>query len=91
MIFQTSVFSFQSALQKAKASFCICQMFVAESGITNLLSSEPHKANKCRDTQTQTEGWDGMGRDLGGGFRMGNTCIPTADSGQMYGKTNTML
>ena len=23
---------------------------------------------------------DGMGRDVGGGFRMGNTCIPVADS-----------
>ena len=23
---------------------------------------------------------DGMGRDEGGGFRMGNTCIPMADS-----------
>ena len=23
---------------------------------------------------------DGMGRDEGGGFRMGNTCIPVADS-----------
>ena len=24
--------------------------------------------------------WDGMGREEGGGFRMGNTCIPVADS-----------
>ena len=23
---------------------------------------------------------DGMGRDVGGGFRMGNTCTPAADS-----------
>jgi len=23
---------------------------------------------------------DGMGREVGGGFRMGNTCIPMADS-----------
>ena len=23
---------------------------------------------------------DGMGREVGGGFRMGNTCIPVADS-----------
>ena len=28
------------------------------------------------------EGWygEGMGREYGGGFRMGNTCIPVADS-----------
>ena len=25
---------------------------------------------------------DGMGREVVGGFRMGNTCIPMADSGQ---------
>ena len=33
---------------------------------------------------------DGMGRDVGGGFRMGNMCIPVADR-LMYGKTNTIL
>ena len=26
------------------------------------------------------EGWYGMGREEGGGSRMGNTCIPVADS-----------
>ena len=30
-------------------------------------------------------GWmtkrDGMGREVGNGFRMGNTCTPVADSG----------
>ena len=30
------------------------------------------------------EGW--MGRDLGGGFRMGNTCTPMADSSQCMAK-----
>ena len=37
--------------------------------------------------QEATRGWctgttqrDGMGREEGGGFRMGNTCIPMADS-----------
>ena len=24
--------------------------------------------------------WDGMGREVEGGFRMGNTCTPVADS-----------
>jgi len=24
--------------------------------------------------------WDGMGRELEGGFRMGNTCTPLADT-----------
>ena len=33
------------------------------------------------------EGWYGEG----GGFRMGNTCIPVADSFRIFGKTNTIL
>ena len=31
---------------------------------------------------------DGMGREVGGGFRMGNTCIPVANSCQCMAKTN---
>ena len=30
------------------------------------------------------EGW--MGREMGGGFRMGNTCTPMADSSQCMAK-----
>ena len=29
---------------------------------------------------------DGMGRDVGGGFRMGSTCAPVADSRQCMAK-----
>ena len=36
------------------------------------------------------EGWDGegdgMGREMGGAFRMGNTCTPMADSCQCMAK-----
>ena len=42
---------------------------------------------KLRCTILDAWGWctgttqrDGMGREEGGGFRMGNTCIPVADS-----------
>ena len=35
------------------------------------------------------EGWDG--REVGGGFRMGNTCTPVADSYQCMAKTTTVL
>ena len=31
---------------------------------------------------------DGMGREVGGGFRMGDTYTPMADSGQCIGKNN---
>ena len=32
------------------------------------------------------KGWDGMGRKVGGGFRMGNTCTPMAGSCQCMAK-----
>ena len=32
-----------------------------------------------------------MGREVGGGFRMGNTCKPMADSYQCMAKTTTIL
>ena len=35
------------------------------------------------------EGWGG--KEVGGGFRMGNTCTPMADFMSMYGKTTTIL
>ena len=34
---------------------------------------------------------DGMGREVGGKFRMGNTCTPMADSCECMAKTTTML
>ena len=39
---------------------------------------------------------DGMGREVGGGFRIGNTCIPVVDVVNvpymlMYGKTDKIL
>ena len=34
---------------------------------------------------------DGLGRVVGGGFWMGNTCMPMADSCQCLAKTTTIL
>jgi len=34
---------------------------------------------------------DGRGMDVGGGFRMGNTCTPMADSCECMAKTTTIL
>ena len=34
---------------------------------------------------------DAMGREVGGGFRMGDTCTPMADSYQYTAKTTTIL
>ena len=48
--------------------------------------------------ETSAQGWctgktqrDGMGRDVGGGFRMGNTCKSMADSCQCMARTTTIL
>ena len=34
---------------------------------------------------------DGMGKEVGGGFRTGDICIPRADSCQHMAKTTTIL
>ena len=48
--------------------------------------------------ETSAQGWctrmtqrDGMGREVGGGFRMRNTCKSMADSYQCMAKTTTIL
>ena len=45
--------------------------------------------------ETSAPGWctrmtqrDGMGREVGGGIRMGNTCISKADFMSMYDKNH---
>ena len=38
------------------------------------------KVTGCLGLVHWDDPWDGMGREEGGGFRMGNTCIPVADS-----------
>ena len=40
---------------------------------------------------TRTTQRDGMGRELGGGFGIENTCTPVADSCQCMAKTTTIL
>jgi len=51
------------------------------------ISCKKQVAIQVRYTILDAWGWcpgttqrDGMGREDGGGFRMGNTCIPVADS-----------
>ena len=48
--------------------------------------------------ETSAQGWctgkterDGMGREVGGGFSMGNTCKSMANSCQCMAKTTTIL
>jgi len=44
-----------------------------------------------QDQSTGTTQREGMGRAVGGGFRMGDTCTPMADSCQCMAKTTTIL
>ena len=54
------------------------------------------------DDQSEFDAWsralkvgttqrDGMGREVGGGFGMGDTCTPMADSCPCMAKTTTIL
>ena len=40
---------------------------------------------------TGTTPGDGMEKEVGGGFRMGDTCIPMADSCECMAKTTPIL
>ena len=61
---------------------------ILENGIeTCIISCMKRVTIQVRGTILDAWGWctgttqrDGMGREEGGGFRMGNTCIPVSDS-----------
>ena len=65
---------------------------------TCILSSVKQIASPGWMHETIAQGWctgmtqrDGVGREVGGGFRMGNTCKSMADSCQCMAKTSTIL
>ena len=65
---------------------------------TWILSSVKQIASPGSMHETSAQGWctgktqrDGMGREVGGGIRMGNTCKSMADSCQCMAKTSIIL
>ena len=70
-----------------------------ENGIeTCIISCTKESPVQVRCTILDAWGWctgttqrDGMGREEEGGFRMGNTCIPVADSFRYLVKLYTIL
>ena len=73
-------------------------MFQENSIETCILSSVKQITSPGWMHETTARGWctgmtqrDGIGREVGGGFRMGNTCKSTADSCQCMAKTTTIL
>ena len=73
-------------------------MFRENSIETCILSSVKQIASPGWMHETNARGWctgmtqrDGMGREVGGGFRMGNTCKSMSDSCQLMAKPTTIL
>ena len=72
---------------------------ISENSIeTCILSSVKQITRPGWMRETSARGWctgmtqrDGMGREVGVGFRMGNTCKSMADSCQCMAKTTTIL
>ena len=72
---------------------------ISENSIeTSILSSVKQIASPGGMHETSAQGWctgktqrDGMEREVGGGFSMGNTCKSMADSCQCMAKTTTIL
>ena len=65
---------------------------------TCILSYVKQMASPGSMHETGAQGWctgmnqrDGIGREVGGGFRMGNTCTPMDDSCECMAKTTTIL
>ena len=69
-----------------------------DDGIEYILSSVKQTTSPGWMHETSAQGWctgktqrDGMGREVGVGFRMGNTCKSMYDSCQCMAKTTTIL
>ena len=73
-------------------------MFRENSIETSILSRVKQITSPGWMHETRAQGWctgktqrDGMGRVVGGGIGMGNTCKPMTDSCQCMTKTTTIL
>ena len=73
-------------------------MFRENSIETSILSRVKQITSSGWMHETSAQGWctgktqrDGMGREVGEGIRMGNTCKSMADSCQCMAKTTTIL
>ena len=73
-------------------------MFLENSIETSILSRVKQTTSPGWMHETSARGWctgktqrDGMGREVGGGIGMGNTCKSMADSCKCMAKTTTIL
>ena len=78
------IFQLDPKSGREKGCYLLSSKHVQEESINHIRNESPVQV-QCRIQEAW--GWytgmtqrDGIGRDVGGGFRMGNTCIPVADS-----------
>ena len=78
------IFQLDPKSGREKGCYLLSSKHVQEESINHIRNESPVQV-QCRIQDAL--GWctgmtqrDGMGREEGGGFRMGNTCIPVADS-----------
>ena len=91
-----SLVTYLLALSQIKV--CILNLYPENSIETCILSRVKQIASPGWMHEASAQGWctaktqrDGMGREVGGGFRLGNTCKSMADSCQRMAKTTTIL
>ncbi|KAF4018124.1 hypothetical protein G4228_009584 [Cervus hanglu yarkandensis] len=89
--------SFSALIAVAKTSKTMLNSS-GESGHPCLVPDFRGNAFNFSPLRIIAQGWctgmtqkDGMGREVGGGFRMGNTCKSMADSCQCMAKNTTIL
>ena len=78
--------------------FIFLAYFTLYNGLQFHLSHQKQISSPGWMPETSAQGWctgktqrDGMGREVGGGIEMGNTCKSMADSCQCMAKTTTIL
>ena len=83
------------ALKTGHIHIALCVCVCVCVGITLLLKMNPAQVQCIRQGAwgwcTRMTQRDGMGREVGRGFRMGNTCTPMEDSSKCMAKTTTIL
>ena len=86
-VFQDSVFNLYLIMSSLGYLFSIIIFYLQyENKNCQILDKDYHPYFGAQGWCTGMTQRDGMGREVGGGFRMGNTCTPMVDSSQCMAK-----
>ena len=90
--------SLESKRKKKLGNISLLFALLGNTVETSILSRVKQITSPGWMHETKVQGWctgasqrDGMGREVGGGIRKGNTCKSMADSCQCMAKTTTIL